>query len=152
MGDEEVPNTRNHKAPVGVVGCLFGHYFKLLFCNLEVCKMKSLSEIMGEWEKIKNEISSFPWGVENGNTADDAEYLTDADGNIINSCFDSFDKNVDRRFVLDAPKNYDLAMQALKEAVELVKEVRDCGAHRHNYAQDWLRKYGFEEGGKYGVE
>ena len=105
---------------------------------------------MEEWEKLRNEISRFPWGVENGDTVEDAEYLTNAEGNIINSCFDSFDKKADRQFVLDAPKNYDLVMQALKEAVEVIKVLRIVELKRiaddHTWRPyEWLRKYGWKE-------
>ena len=79
--------------------------------------MKTLAEMMGEWEGEKT-----------------AEPLTFKGIPV----------------VFDIPdEHYDIAMQALKEAVDIIGNVSlglELEGHKENKAILWLRKYGFEKG------
>lgn len=126
-------------------------------------KMKSLAEMMGEWEILKEKISSFPWVKYKqgtiyriGNTHVDTRSPLNPDQTkrgakricYMNVAQGRDDRNkqieTDLNFITTAPQNYDLAMQALKEAVEILKFHADPFLHNKD-CQNWLRKYGFEK-------
>lgn len=131
----------------------------------------NLKQQIEEWEKTKKEISPWPWAEINaGDIVDSKEKQVILSFHHNESLQYRLGKNaeVNLSFIVSAPENYDAALQALKEAAEimdkigleenevnatLVKptesdvELKILNAYLKDFwsaPRRWLKKWGFE--------
>lgn len=111
----------------------------------------NLKEKIEEWEKTKHEISPWPWAeISAGDILDSKEKQVILSFHHNESLQYRLGKNaeVNLSFITSAPENYDAAMQALKEAAEVIDGLMghpetECPCPV--LAKRWRKKWGFEK-------
>lgn len=82
--------------------------------------MTNIKELLNRKEKELEEISPWPWKMSNADHDEDfinGEYLDDANGHIINSCFDSHEER-DRKFIFYSPQDTSTLIEFAKDCIE----------------------------------
>ena len=113
----------------------------------------NLKQKIEEWEKTKKEISPWPWAEINaGDIVDSKEKQVILSFHHNESLQNRLGKNaeVNLSFITSAPENYDAALQALKEAAEVIKHILFHEDYMFDFESNekmkgWLKKWGFEE-------